>query len=158
MICALGVTYERHRERLRVLASRHITQDADDIVQDAFIRAIQARARFRHRAALSTWLHRIVVNECISRYRKLRWRERIDTLRRHHGHRSTRCVSAETLDIRAALRALPRTEHRVLIMHDVMGHTHDEIGAVLRIPVGTSKWRLCSARRRLRASVGVRAI
>jgi RNA polymerase sigma-70 factor (ECF subfamily) len=158
MIRALGATYERHRERLQAVASRYTVQDAEDIVHDAFVRALQHRARFRHRAALSTWVHRIVVNECITRYRKLQRRESADRLRLSEGVESTRGISAEAFDIRAALRALPRHEYRVLVLHEIMGHTHEEIGAFLKISAGTSKNWLYTARRRLRASVAARAV
>jgi len=150
---ALGVTYERYRERLQRLASRYTGQDAEDIVQDAFLRALQHRTTFRHQAALLTWMHRIVVNECISRYRKLQRRDRAGRRHLYEGHESAGPISAETFEIRSVLWALPQSEYRVLVMHDVMGHTHDEIGAVLSIPVGTSKWRLSAARQRLRASI-----
>lgn len=156
MTRALGATYERHRKRLQALASRYAAQDAEDIVHDAFVRALQRRTKFQHRAALSTWVYRIVVNECISSYRKLRRRERLNRLRRHESVESTRSISTETYAVRAAIRALPRQEYRVLVLHEVMGHTHDEIGAFLNVPVGTTKWWLYAARRRLRASVAAR--
>lgn len=151
MTRALTVTYEDHRQRLQAVASRYTTEDAEDIVQDAFVHALQNGAQFRYDAELSTWLYRIVVNECISRYRRLRRRERARQRRPYPEPASAAQFSSDVLDVRAALRALPRREYRVLVMHDVIGHTHDEIAAFLKIPTGTSKWRLGVARRWLRA-------
>lgn len=150
---ALTLTYEQHRERLHALASRYAPQDAEDIVQDAFVRALQWYPRFRHDATLSTWLHRVVINECISRYRRSRVRQRVDVLRSRHFDTCVRPVSVETIEVRAALRSLPQQESLVLVLYEVMGHTHDEIAAFLGIPAGTSKWRLHAARRRLQKAV-----
>lgn len=56
--------------------------------------------------------------------------------------------------VRTALESLASTEREVCVMYDVMGYTHPEIARRLGIPVGTSKGRLCTARRRLRRLLG----
>jgi len=152
VIDELRVTYELHGPRLRALAAQYTAEDAEDVVQDAFVRALQHAARFRRDAKLSTWLYRIVVNECISRYRKRRRRERADRQWRRDERMSPNRMSADALDVRAALRSLSPPVYRALILHHVIGHTHDEIAAIMRIPVGTSKWRVNAARRRLRGT------
>lgn len=68
----LTEVYHQRRQHLLAVASPFVGQDAEDIVQDAFERALRHRDQFRHEALPSTWLHRIVVNACIShrRYRR----------------------------------------------------------------------------------------
>ena len=156
---ALEATYRRHHDRLRRLASQLAPYDADDIVQDAFVQALQYGDRFRYEAGLPTWLYRIVVNGCISRHRRRRVRTRFDATIRRGTADLVRPISVEAIQIRSALRVLSRQQYLVLILHDAFGYTHAEIARRLGIPVGTSKWRLQVGRRHLRTllSTGVRA-
>lgn len=70
-LAALGLLVERHQDRVRRLAWRLVGRtEADDIAQEAFLRLYSGVARYRPTAALSTWLHRIVVNLCLDWCRK----------------------------------------------------------------------------------------
>ena len=144
--------YQQSQQQLFAVASRYVGQDAEDIVQDAFVRALCHRDEFRSEAAPSTWLHRIVVNTCISHHRTRHRRARAQ-LDAWNQPQITNAVFAYTLDLRRALRALPRPDYRVFVMYEVLGYTHPEIAERLSIPLGTSKWRLATARRKLRASL-----
>jgi RNA polymerase sigma-70 factor, ECF subfamily len=140
--------YEQSRQHLLAVASKYVAQDADDIVQDAFMRALRHRHGFRYAAATSTWLHRIVVNTCISHYRTRHRRAQLDAS--NQPRIATNAGFAYTLDLRRALRALRRPDYRVFVMYEVFGYTHPEIAERLSIPLGTSKWRLTMARRILK--------
>jgi RNA polymerase sigma-70 factor, ECF subfamily len=146
----LTTAYRDSYTRLRAAASRLVhRQDADDMVQDAFVRALQREAGFRHDASPATWIHRIVVNACLDERRKRRRRHSLEReaasdVRLFEPPRSPTCLS-----VRAALRRLSPADRRICLLYDVMGYTHVEIARALRIPIGTSKSRLALARRRL---------
>jgi len=152
MRATLADTYELSHRRLRAVASRYVGgQDAEDAVHDAFVQALNHSDTFRHDAAPATWLHRIVVNGCISDFRKRQRRQLVD-LESHPTDPSlvTRLDPRNTVMVRAALQSLPHDDRRLCILHYVMGYSHREISAALGIPVGTSKGRLHTARHRLR--------
>jgi RNA polymerase sigma-70 factor (ECF subfamily) len=146
-------TYVQSYGQLRSVASRFVHRDdVDDLVQEAYLRALTYGHRFRGESAPTTWIYRILVNACLDvrRYRERRGiqvslDETHGTPRGRHGHRLI-----DRQAVRAALESLASSEREVCVMYDVMGYTHAEIARRLGIPVGTSKGRLCTARRRLR--------
>jgi RNA polymerase sigma-70 factor (ECF subfamily) len=146
----LTATFRASYVRLRATASRMVGQDADDMVQDAFVRALESEAGFRHDASHTTWMHRIVVNICLDERRR---RRRRDLLAMGLAWNERRFVewpmAVDRVGIRTALGRLSTTDRTMCLLYDVMGYTHVEIAATLRIPVGTSKSRLAVARRRL---------
>jgi RNA polymerase sigma-70 factor, ECF subfamily len=141
--------YEQNRRQLRSVAARYVGQDAEDVVQDAFLRALRSSHGFRGDAAPLTWLSRIVVNASLDRCRR---RTRWEHARPRLAHRATIANAAgeSSMAIRTALRRLTRDQRKVFVLYDVLGHTHREIAQRLAIPAGTSKSRLSDARRRLR--------
>ena len=155
MEASLMELYERSGRYLRAVAARYVGDEAEDVVQDAFVSALCSVSRFRGDAKPLTWVHRIVRNASIDRYRKRIRRERSDLGRPvvpMVGGPSVERVSA----IRAALRELPRDQYRVFVMYDIIGYTHSEIAERLNIPSGTSKSRLSDARRRLQKELSQR--
>ncbi len=150
----LAEVYAQSYRRLRATASRYVeAQDAEDMVHDAFVRALQRQDGFRRDASAATWMHRIVVNSCLNARR----RERRGTRVAHLLEVTTREVAhvpfTEGMAVRRAFRALSRGDRLMCILYDVMGLTHQEIATTLRVPVGTSKYRLSMARRRLRRMI-----
>ena len=149
----LADTYIESYGQLRNVASRFVQQDeADDMVQEAYVRALACGDEFRGESAPTTWLYRILVNACLD-VRRCRQRRGVhvtleETRSAPRGRRGYRLVDRHAL--RTALATLGSAERDVCVMYDVMGYTHPEISRRLGIPVGTSKGRLCSARRRLR--------
>jgi RNA polymerase sigma-70 factor, ECF subfamily len=144
--------YEQSRRQLRAVAARYVGDEADDVVQDAFLRALRSGHGFRGDAQPLTWISRIVVNASLDRCRRrTRWEHAYPRL----AQRPTMADAAfeETLAIRTALRRLTRDQRKVFVLYDVLGHTHNEISRRLAIPPGTSKSRLSDARRRLRESL-----
>jgi RNA polymerase sigma-70 factor (ECF subfamily) len=144
--------YEHSQRRLRAVAARYVGDDAEDVVQDAFVKALRCREAFRGDAAPLTWVSRIVVNASIDRCRRrTRWEHAHPRL----AQRSTMVTAAveDRLAIRNALRRLTRDQRHVFVLYHVLGYTHHEIGRRLAIPTGTSKSRLADARRRLRQAL-----
>jgi RNA polymerase sigma-70 factor (ECF subfamily) len=155
---ALDETYVRSYGQLRNVAARLVRhEDAEDMVQEAYVRALTYGARFRGEARPSTWVHRILVNACLDA-RRYRQRRGVHVALEDVKVRPP-CRHWHTLidrhALRAALASLHSGEREVCVMYDVMGYTHPEIARRLGIPVGTSKGRLCTARRRLRRLLGV---
>ncbi len=140
--------YRRHTPALYAFACRLMggeSADVDDVIQDAWLRAVRGLPEFGWRSSLRTWLSSIVLNCC-----RERWRERPEI------QDASADAVARTgdlnlrMDLEAALTALPPGYRAVLILHDVEGYTHDEIAERLGVQPGTSKSQLFHARRALR--------
>jgi RNA polymerase sigma-70 factor (ECF subfamily) len=149
---SLGDTYERSRPRLRALASRFVDrQDAEDVLHDAFVLALQYAGSFRNDAAPTTWLHRIVVNACITDCRRRARRCLVDIASTADDpNLVTRPDQHKVVLVRNALKSLSRDDRRLCVLHYVIGYSHAEIASALGIPIGTSKSQLHAARHRLR--------
>jgi len=150
---AFRALYRRHTPALYRLALRLLRGDvtrADDAMQDTWLRAVGGLSAFAWRSSLRTWLCGIAVNVCREVVRaELRLVESgVDP---PDGDASPDRHAA--LDLERALVALPAAYREVLVLHDVEGFTHDEIGELLAIPPGTSKSHLFRARRELRATL-----
>ena len=150
---AVKALYERHAPRVYAVVRRIAGDDelAKDYAQDAWIRAIRALPNFRGDCRFPTWLHRIAVNSALQAVRKADSRQRRETT-----FPEDMAVSSPPRDallerkLEWALDRLPEGMRRVLILHDVEGYRHDEIGEVLGITEGTSKSQLFKARTKLR--------
>ncbi len=142
---AFDALYERHAPRMYGLARRLLGRaagDADDVLQTAWMRAAPRLASFRGDSSLSTWLCGFIVNCC-----RERGPGRLLSL---DVPAVTEAAFDEPIDIHRALAALPDGYRAVLLLHDVEGYTHLEIGALLGIEAGTSKSQLSRARRAMR--------
>jgi RNA polymerase sigma-70 factor (ECF subfamily) len=123
-------------------------QDAEDIVQETWIRAARGLATFAWRASLRTWLIGIALNLCREQYRR---RGRLSVVPEPDaGRASSELVTASRAELREAIAAVPEHYREVLLLHDVEGYTHSEIATLLDMPPGTSKSQLHRARRALR--------
>jgi RNA polymerase sigma-70 factor (ECF subfamily) len=143
---AFAALYARHAPVVYGLALRLAGAGAaEDIAQEAWVRALVRLAEFRGRSALRTWLCGFVVNCC-----RERWRAAGRDLA--PGPDPAVCPNpADTLDVNAALARLPDGYRTVVVLHDIYGHTHLEIAAMLGIEDGTSKSQLARGRRAMRA-------
>ncbi len=147
--------YRSHVARIHSLVRRMAGPgEADDLTQDIFLRAWSRLGTFRGESAFGTWLHRLAVNIVVERLRspaaRLRWVDDDDLLQgvAPHGSPGVR------IDLEAALEQLPPGARGVFVLHDVEGHTHQEIATMLGVAVGTSKAQLHRARMLLRRSLG----
>lgn len=148
--------YDLHVDRVYRLTYRLAGGDADlakDFTQEAFLRAFDKLSDFQGKSALATWLHSIAVSVSLNGLRKLkRHRDRESPL--DEGLAVTMSGREAEPDLKTRLRnaiaSLPERYKTVFVMYDVEGYTHEEIGGVLGLPVGTSKARLSRAREKLR--------
>jgi len=151
---AIRMLYERYAPRVYAVVRRIAADDdlAQDYTQEAWIRAIRALPTFRGDARFSTWLHRIAVNAALQSLRKADTRSK-----REEDEAADVPIDPWNTDsllqkrLEQALDTLPEGMREVLILHDVEGYTHDEIGDVLGVTSGTSKSQLFKARAKMRA-------
>ena len=145
--------YRRHTPRLYPLVLRMVggaEMDAEDVVQETWIRATAGMGRFRGDSSFSTWLTAIGLNAARDHLRrKGRWgtTEDVDQVE----IAVPAAPHAQRLDLERAIALLPPGCRTVLVLHDVEGFTHEEIARQLGIAVGTSKSQLFDARRAVRS-------
>ncbi|HEX7937519.1 MAG TPA: sigma-70 family RNA polymerase sigma factor [Gemmatimonadaceae bacterium] len=139
-----------HRLAVRMTADAMLAEDA---TQDAFVRVFRSLHRFRGDSALKTWIHQIAVSTILNAIRgRKRWNTRTADIEAADHVAEARPEAEPDLRERlyAAIDALPEIYRSVFVLYEVEGHTHEEVGALLRIPSGTSKARLSQARAKLR--------
>jgi RNA polymerase sigma factor (sigma-70 family) len=143
--------YRRHTPRLYQLVLRLVEseQDAEDIVQEAWIRATEAAANFRWESGFGTWLTGIAINRVRELLRKRnRWPALgLDAIAEPESKPEH---VGERIDLERALGMLPVGYRTVLVLHDLEGYRHEEIAEQLGIAAGTSKSQLFHARRYVR--------
>jgi len=150
---AVRALYERFSPRVFAVVRRIAGDDdlAQDYAQEAWIRAIRALPTFRGDARFSTWLHRIAVNSALQALRKSDTRSK-----REAPMPEAVPVNPARSDVllgdllERAMDRLPDGMRQVLILHDVEGYTHEEIGEFLGVTAGTSKSQLFKARAKMR--------
>jgi RNA polymerase sigma-70 factor (ECF subfamily) len=160
--CAAGAIgafeqlYHLHGARMKSVAWNLLANetDAEDAVQEAFLKAFRGRGNFQGQASLSTWLHRIVVNTCL------------DARRRAKRHPEDEPIEPDTPDalhpstgtphhpLRMALEKsvarLGKKQRTAFVLYEVEGFSHAEIAEMLKISEAASKNRLFEAKRELR--------
>jgi RNA polymerase sigma-70 factor (ECF subfamily) len=149
---AFRALYRAHTPAMLAVVWRYLDgdrTDAEDVVQEAWIRASEKLASFRWESALRTWLVGIAIN--CARNRKRATKSRDVDLAEVVDLPSPPGVSDVTnLDVERAVARLPEGYREVLILHDVFGYTHDEIARMLGVESGTSKSQLSRARSSVR--------
>lgn len=128
---------------------------AEDLTQDAFIRAWQKLPGFRHESAFGTWLYRLAVNVALMDIRA-RGADPVSMLDDDHLPETgeTPFCAAERDELERAIAKLPPRARAVLVLHDIEGWRHEDIGSELGMAVGTSKAQLHRARGLLRKVLG----
>jgi RNA polymerase sigma-70 factor, ECF subfamily len=152
---AARALYEAHAARVHRLVYGITGRDesAQECTQQAFVRVFSNLHAFRGDSAFSTWLHRIAVNVALNHLRRVRRETGAVASLEELGEVPASSVAADPMlrdRLASALAALPDGFRTVVVMHDIDGLTHEEIGKALDIPAGTSKARLSRARARLR--------
>jgi RNA polymerase sigma-70 factor, ECF subfamily len=161
---AFGVLVRCYQERLYNSVYRLVenAEDAQDVVQEAFLNAYQSLDGFKEDSLFFTWLYRIAVNTAISFKRKQRATVRIDTGRNGEhlvepldpseesrpGHALEQ--AEEGRKIREALGRLSPEHRAVLVMKDMEGQKYETMAEILQVPIGTIRSRLHRARLELR--------
>ncbi|MGC5018844.1 RNA polymerase sigma factor SigM [Micromonospora sp. DT47] len=162
---AFAELFHRHRDRLWAVALRTLgdREEAADALQDALLSAHRAAARFRGDSAVTTWLHRIVVNACLDRIRRRQAHPTVplpDGTRTEEGGRGGVEPAAPATDhdtalvVRQALAALPVQQRAALVLVDVQGYPVAEVARILGVAEGTVKSRCARGRARLAGLLG----
>ena len=146
-----------HQRRAYIVARSIVLthEDAEDAVQEGFLRAYQALDRFDPGQTFAAWLNRIVANAALdlARRKKVRSAEEL-TESIPAGFRDPAEAGELKERLEAALAQLQPRARAVIVLHDVEGFTHAEIGEMLGIPGGTARSDLHHARQKLRGLLG----
>ena len=161
---AFEALYRRHAGRVHGVIVRLVGGHgarAEDLTQEAFVRAWQALPAFRFESAFSTWLHRLAVNTALMELRTRRSRPQMDgddeVFELIGSADSAGHVTALSMDLARAVASLPPRARAVLVLYDIEGWKHEEIATELGMAVGSSKAQLHRARGLLRARLGDQA-
>ena len=159
---AFSLLYISHKRRIYSLCLRmvHNVEDAEDLMQEAFLQVYRKLHTFRGDSAFSTWLHRVAVNVVLMSLRKKPWRETSieevagpdnetpppvlgmeDELLTH---------SIDRIALERALECLPPGYRLVFALHDILGYEHQEMAEILGCSAGNCKSQLHKARIKLR--------
>ncbi len=153
---AFGELFRRHKDRMWAVALRTCgdRELASDCLQDAFLAAFRRADSFRGDSAVTTWLHRIVVNACLDRLRRRKPTSQLpeyDLADRHDEHASTEV----RIDIRNALAALPEGQRMALVLIDMQGLSVVEAAEILEVAEGTIKSRCARGRAAMAELLGL---
>jgi len=143
--------YRRHFSRVYGLAVRMVGgDDADDAVQDIFFRAWTKLGSYRREASFATWLYRLALNVLVRRAEGTRNIKRTSVAISEE----TAVANAPTLDagldIEAALSSLSPDLRAAVVLHDMEGYSHEEVGELLNISLTAARMRLFRGRMALR--------
>lgn len=146
---AFRALYRRHAGVVLAVLRRMVdAADAEDALQEAWLRAARGLGRFDGRSALRTWVIGIAIN-CAREARRRRGEpsrgEDVESV-----VAAVRPTGDLRLDLERAVAALPEGYRMVLVLHDVWGHTHAEVAAILGVEEATSRSQLTRARRMVR--------
>jgi RNA polymerase sigma-70 factor (ECF subfamily) len=158
-LSAFEELFRSHGARMKSVAFNILgnTSDAEDAVQEAFLRVYRGLGAFKGQARLGTWIFRILVNAChdIGRQRRRRRDETELPGEDQLGAGTTAAGDAALrLSLEKAVARLRPRQRDVFLLFEVEGFLHREIAEILEIPEGTSKALLFEARRELRSALG----
>ena len=145
--------YHAHAERMKSIAYHHLgnVADAEDAVQETFLKIHRSASTYTGEAAFSTWLYRILVNTCYDAMRRRRRRPQeapiddVVTLTRA----AANVDDAKRLMLSKLLRELPEQRRTVFVLFEIEGFSHAEIAAIAGISEANSKWILFSTKKQL---------
>jgi RNA polymerase sigma-70 factor (ECF subfamily) len=138
---------------LRMCGNRSL---AEELTQEAFVRAWEKLPSFRGESAFSTWMHRLTVNVVLGYQRSAGRRQTRETAAGEEWYSdgaTTQERPALSMDLERAIAGLPNGARTVFVLHDVEGYKHTEIARVAGMAVGTSKAQLSRARQLLRKAL-----
>ncbi len=142
--------YQKHHQRLFSLCWRFVrsAQDAEEQLQEIFLKILQKLDRFEARSSFSTWAYRLATNHMINFIN----RGRRDETSLEDAPETSACETDHELAmaLRKAVAQLPDGFRKVFILHDQEGFRHEEIADILGCSAATSRSQLCRARLALR--------
>ena len=144
----LGVCYRFARNR----------EDAEDMLQEGFIKVFSQMHQFRNQGALEGWIRRIVVHTCINVLKKnKKFADSVDLIHANSIHLNENNIHSilQAKQVVESIRLLPMGYRTVLNLYAIEGFSHKEIGNILGISEGTSKSQLARAKGILQTKVTV---
>lgn len=160
---ALAQLYRLYRENVYRICLRMVRNpsDAEDLVQETFLRVINKIHTFRGDSQFTTWLYRVTKNVALMQLRKPKFatldfeeaRDRdefLESINRAESQPDAEETATDGVLLETAIQQLPSGYGKVLVLHDVLGYRHNEISKMTGITANNSKSRLCRARRMLR--------
>lgn len=151
-VASFELLIQKYRQYVYNIAYRMMgnAHDADDMAQEALIKAYKSIHQFKGNAQFSTWLYRIAMNTCKDELRKrkeaLPLDDAIDTLTEAEKSKVDPLIIYEQKElkakIQAALNKLTDDGKEVIILRDIMGYSYEEIGNILQVPIGTVRSRI----------------
>ena len=163
-ISAFERLYELHGARMKSVAANLLGNlaDAEDAVQESFLKVYRGAAAFRGAARLSTWIYRVLVNSCYDMLRRRRRRPVEVAAAGESRETAGFAVPASDhplrLSLEACVRDLDPRRRAAFVLFEVEGFTHREVGDILGVPEGTSRTLLFEARRELQRLLSRRGI
>ncbi|HEX8616401.1 MAG TPA: RNA polymerase sigma factor [Thermoanaerobaculia bacterium] len=155
--CAAGDTrvfeeiYRRFGDRMKSIAWNHLgnSSDAEDAVQETFLKVHRAATSFTGEASFATWVYRILVNTCYDVLRKRKRRIEESPLDDSLERSASSVDDFKRIALRRLLDELPEQRRSVFTLFEIEGLSHAEIGQVLGISEGNSKWILFATKKEL---------
>jgi len=145
--------YASHGERMKSIAYHQLgnVPDAEDAVQETFLKVHRAAAGYNGEAAFTTWLYRILINTCydLLRRRSRRIRETPIDDQITGGRAGNAVDDVKRMALRKLLSDLPEQRRTVFALFEIEGLSHAEIAGILDITEGNSKWILFSTKKQL---------
>ena len=157
---AFDALVRRHRDRLWAVALRTMRDpdEAADALQDALVSAFRAAGSFRAESAVTTWLHRIVVNACLDRIRRRKARPTVALPEEGPGEPVERRDDISARDtaivIENAMAELPIEQRAAITLVDLQGYSVADSAVILGVAEGTIKSRCARGRARLAILLG----
>lgn len=149
---AIRWVLNRYRDRVVRLAAHvlHNSREAEDVAQEAFVKAFRQIGQFRGDSGFYAWLYRIVINLCLDRMRRKSMTSEMP-LEENVAHFVAVSPDVENrLSVAQVLDSLTPPMRAALVLREVEGLEYAEIADVLNIPVGTVRSRLNTAREQFR--------
>lgn len=161
------MTFETLLDRYQTEILRYLVRmmgnrtDADDLFQEAFLRAFRAFDRLRANSNHRAWLYRIATNTCLNHRRTNRRRGEVEMLdesdqRLHAGHR-VRATSVSVLEVRRALQRLSPRQRAAFVQRNLQGLSYTHIATALGCTRATARANVYQAAQRLKRELGVRS-
>lgn len=155
---AFAQLYHRHVGRVHAICRRMAADipRAEELTQTVFVKLWDKLDLFRGESAFASWLHRLTVNTVLTDFRTTRRREARVFGTGDPAELETPAPPPRPglrLDLEQAIAGLPPRARVIFVLHDVEGHTHEEIGALLELQAGTSKAQLHRARQLLQEAL-----
>lgn len=134
-------------------------EEAEDVAQEAFVKAFSKLATFKQNSSFYTWLYRIAINIAISRHRQKKPKTSLDEYRSNAGHEpvddsnqpgSKLDLEERAVQVQAALQLLTEEHRTIIVLREIEDMDYEAISEILDLPVGTVRSRLHRARHQLR--------